>query len=143
MRKTRRPRRPGFRNAPGFTLVELMVAAFLILVVFFSVAQVYMYGRRQMVYEEDRRRASEVLESRMEALRRDYTYDGLPALNNTSVSFTVDGRTYTIAQTVTGESPQANATTVKLVVSWVAKVNNTSATRTMQATTILGRGVSS
>jgi Tfp pilus assembly protein PilV len=141
MRTNRQGRKRWAPGSRGFTIIEVLVAAILLLVVFFSVALVYMYGRRQTVYEEDRRRASAVAEARLEALRRDYGYDDLPAVNGTTTNFTMDGRTYAVRHVVTAESPQANATTISITVTWNARAGNATISRTLVCTTILARGL--
>ncbi len=128
-------------DSRGFTFMEVMVAASLLLVVFFALANVYMYGRRQTVYEEDRRRASAVAEARLEALRRDYVYDSLPGLDGTTTTSVVDGRTYTVKLAVTAESPQPSTTTVTDTVTWNATVGTTTVPRSLTCTTILARSV--
>ncbi|MBI5836771.1 MAG: hypothetical protein HZB25_05980 [Candidatus Eisenbacteria bacterium] len=137
-RRHGRARNPGER---GLSIIEVLVGATLLLVVFFSVALIYMYGRRQTVYEEDRRRASAVAEARLEAIHRDEVYEGLPALQGTTTNFAVDGRTYSVAHAVTAESPQANATTLTITVTWNARAGNTTIARTLECTTILARGM--
>jgi Tfp pilus assembly protein PilV len=123
------------------TLLEVMIAAIILIIVFLGLAQFYWRGRRQIDYEEDRRKATAVVQARFDGLRRDYHFDHLSSLNNTDTTYVVDNRSFRIHHTVTANAPETNATTVRLDVTWVAKVGGSNVNRTMQATTILGRGL--
>jgi len=129
------------RDIEGFSLIEVMIAAFLLLIVFFGLAQIHARGRGQLVYEEDRRKASAVLEARMDGLRRDYGYDTLIALDGVDTTFVSDGKPYVVSHQVSMDTPQANAAQVTLGVTWVANVSGTPVSRSMSATTILARGM--
>lgn len=132
-------RRVKLRSESGFTLIEVMVASMLLLVVFFGLAQTYSRGRRQMGYEEDRRKASSILQARIDCLRRDYSYDTLAALTDTV--YVVDNRTYTVSHKISTADPEPQSTTVGLQVSWNARTESGSVTRTENCTTILSRGL--
>ncbi len=129
------------RRVDGFSLLEVMVSAVLLVIVFFGLAQFHARGRTQLDYEEDRRKATAVAQACLDGIRRDYRYDQLPALDATVQSLVVDSRTYTVTHGVSAASPEPQATTVTVVVRWVAKVADTDVTRTLSATTILGRGM--
>jgi Tfp pilus assembly protein PilV len=129
------------RGVRGMTLVEVMVAAFLLIIVFFGLAQFYHRGRRQLDFEEDRRKATAVGEMRLDGLRRDFHYDALPGENNTDTTFVVDGDNFTVHHTITPGVPETNATTVTLDINWIARLNGTNVPRTMHVTTLLGRGM--
>jgi prepilin-type N-terminal cleavage/methylation domain-containing protein len=128
-------------DSRGFTLLETMIAAVLLLVVFFALAQTYTRGRTQVDYEEDRRVATEVAQMRLDGLRRDYRYDDLPALAGSDTTYVVGRRRYTVSHEVTPGSPEDQATTITITVSWVARVGGTDVSRTFSATTVLGRGM--
>jgi type II secretory pathway pseudopilin PulG len=137
---------PGFaaaleqRRDAGFGLLEIMVASALLIIVFAGVSQFYVGGRRSVDYEEDRRAATAFLADRMETIRREYHYDHLPALQGVDTTYTVDFRTYRISHEIVPETPEANATTIRLTVSWNAMVAGAPVSRSMHASTILARG---
>lgn len=128
-------------DSSGLTLLEVLVAAFLLLIVMFGLMQFYVRGRTQLDYEEDRRKATAVAQARLDVLRRGFTYDLLPPLNGTTVTTTSDGRTYTIQHAVTVAAPEPQATTVTLTVSWNARVGASTVQRSLVTTTILARGM--
>ncbi len=68
----RRGPRPG---ESGFSLIEVMVAAILVIIVMYGLMQFFVRGRIQVDYEEDRRKATAVAQERIEQLRRwDFAY---------------------------------------------------------------------
>lgn len=130
----------GARRA-GFTLIEVMVAAFLVLIVFFGLAQFYARGRTQVDYEEDRRKATAVAQARLDGLRRDFRYEELAALDGTDTTYVVDGRNFVVSHVILADNPEEHATTCSLLVTWSARVGATTVDRTLEATTMLGRGL--
>ena len=132
-----------FRDQRGLTLVEVMVAAFVLILVFFALAQYYTRGRTHLNYEEDRRKATAVAQDRIDGIRRDYTYDDLITLDDTDTTYVVDDRTYDIHHEVwPGQpDPDIEATTIKLTIKWNAKVQGNDVERVHEVTTILGRGM--
>lgn len=141
MRQQTRRRRPVQVDRAGFTLLEVMIAAILLLIMFFGLARVHGAARKQIVMEDRRRTATTVLESHVEAIRRDTSYNGLPGLHNQTTQYVVDGVTYTARNTITEATPEAQATTVLVAVSWPEMINTTSLTRSVSCTTILARGL--
>jgi len=125
----------------GFSLLEVLIAAVLLIIVFFGLAQLYAKGRNQMNYEEDRRKATAVAQARIDGIRSDYRYDMLPSLDGVDTTYVVDDRDFTVSQEITAGAPEPEATTVKLEVSWTAKVYGNDVERTLEVTTILGRGM--
>lgn len=125
----------------GFTLIETMIAAMLLVLVFFGLAQVYARGRRQIDFEEDRRKASAVAQARLDGIRRDLRYDDLPALAGTDTMYTVDGRSFVVSHEVQTETPEAMATTVTVTVTWNAAIEGENVARDLACTTILARGL--
>ena len=137
--KHNRPERR--RCQSGFTLVEVFVAGFLLLVVMFGLAQVYAKGRTQIDFEEDRRKATAVAQDRMDAIRRDFVYDDLGTLDGAVVGYPIDGNTFTVTHAVTVGAPEGQSTTIDLTVTWNALVNGAPVARSLVSTTILGRGM--
>lgn len=139
----RRKRTPGAGriDRSGFTLLEVMIAAILLLIMFFGLARVHGAARKQIVMEDRRRAATSVLESHLEAIRRDTTYDNLPGLHAQSTQYVVDGVTYTARNTISADYPEAQSTTIGVTVSWPEMINTTAITRSVVCTTILARGL--
>jgi Tfp pilus assembly protein PilV len=129
------------RLRDGFSLLEVMIAAMLLIIVFFGLAQLYTRGRTQIDYEEDRRKATAVAQARLDGLRRDYTYDRLPAVNGTDTTFVVDNRSYRVHHYIYRGRPETNATTESLVVYWNARTYAGTITRSLSTTTIVARGM--
>ncbi len=127
------------RSDRGFTLVEVMVSAVILLLVFFGLANVYSASRRQLVHEEDRRNATAIAQARMESLRRDYDNRDLPNLVDNDTTYVVEGRNFVVAHAVAPDSPEDRATTVTITVSWSSQYNGTTMNRSLDCTTILGR----
>lgn len=125
----------------GFSLLEVMIAAFLLIIVFFGLAQIYTRSRTQLDYEEDRRKATAVAQARLDGLRRDYRFDLLPALDGTDTTIVADRRDYTISHHIFPHMPDSHATTCSLTVTWTANVGGTPVDRTLEATTILARAM--
>ncbi len=139
MKAINRNRRNRKRKDSGFTLIEVMIASFLLLIVFTGLAQTYTRGRRQIGYEADRRKATAILQARVDCLRRDYSYDTLPSLSDTT--YVVGNRSYTVSHSVSTADPELNSTTLSIQVSWTAKTESGTVNRTEDCTTILSRGL--
>lgn len=143
--RRRRPRRgfplqTGPRGVAGSSLLEVMVASALVIIVFAGVSQYYVGGRRSIDYEENRRAATEFLSDRFERIRRQHPYDTLPLLHGVDTTYALDARSYLISHEIVADSPEANATTVRLTVSWTENPASGPVTRSMDASTILARG---
>ena len=128
-------------RAAGFTLLEVLVAAVILVLVFFGLAQVYARGRGQVDFEEDRRRATGIVQARLDGIRRDYRYDTLPNLHDVDTTYVVDGRSYVVSHDIAAGFPEGQATTIALTVTWNAKVAGSNVPRSLGATTVLGRGM--
>jgi hypothetical protein len=118
-----------------------MIAAVLLLIVFFGLTQIYMRSRTQIDYEEDRRKATAVAQARLDGIRRDYRFDDLLSLHGVDTTMVADQRTYTVRCSVRADDPDLHATTIKVLVTWQAMVNGSPVDRTHETTTILGRGL--
>jgi type II secretory pathway pseudopilin PulG len=125
----------------GFTILETMIATIILLLLFFGLARVYAGGRVQMRLEDHRRQASAVIQSHLESMRRDTTYDNLPSLDGDEVDYAVGGITYTATTGVTAATPEPQATTIDVEVSWPEMIGMSTVTRTLSCTTILARGL--
>ncbi len=129
------------RGERGFSLLEVMIAATLLIVVFFGLAQIYTRGRTQIDYEEDRRKATAVAQARLDGIRRDYRYDDLLTLADTETTYVVDNRDFTALLEVQDAQPEPLATTLTVTVTWNARVAGNDVPRTLVCSTILGRGM--
>jgi type II secretory pathway pseudopilin PulG len=125
----------------GVTLLEVLIAAILLIIIFFGLAQYYTRGRTHLNYEEDRRKATAVAQDRIDGIRRDYSYDGLMSLNGTDTTYVVDQRDYIVKHEILPNTPEDQSTTLHLTIEWDVKVSGSVYKRTHEATTILGRGM--
>jgi type II secretory pathway pseudopilin PulG len=125
----------------GFSLLEVMIAAFLLIIVFFGLAQIYTRSRTQIDYEEDRRKATAVAQARLDGIRRDYTFDTISELIGRDTTIVSDRREYDISHFIFPHYPDSHAVTCSLIVAWTASVAGTDVERTLEATTILGRSI--
>ena len=129
--------RPG---RDGFTMLEVMIAAMLVIVVFFGLAQVYSRGRAQLELEKNRRQANGIAQACIDGLRTEQQFDDLDDLDGDVVSYEVGGRTYDVELQVDMEEPETHAATVAVVVRWDEDING-GIERSISCTTILARGL--
>lgn len=125
----------------GLTLLEVLIAAILLIIIFFGLAQYYTRGRKHLGYEEDRRKATAVAQDRIDGIRRDYSYDGLMSLDGTDTTYVVDQRTYIVSHEVLPNTPEDQSTTLHLTIEWDVRVSGSVFRRAHDVTTILGRGM--
>jgi len=125
----------------GITLVEVMIAAFLLLVTFLGLATTYSRGRVQIDLEEDRRRATCVAQARFDGIRRDLAYENLGDLDDTVTTFVVDGINYQVSHNVVVGTPESQATTLVITVNWNAIIDGNPIPRSVVSTTILARSL--
>ena len=125
----------------GITLVEVMIAAFLLLVTFLGLATTYSRGRVQIDLEEDRRKATCVAQARFDGIRRDLVYEDLADLDSTVSTFVVDGINYQVSHSVASATPESLATTIVLTVNWNAIIDGNPVPRAVVSTTILARSL--
>ena len=135
-----RPRRRS-REA-GFTLIEVMVAAVILILVMYGLMQFYFRGRKHVDYEEHRRKATATAQARLDQARTwSYSYlEALEAGSGSDTTLNVDGRAYAVSLDV---FPGGNEHYKRLraVVSWDAEIEygGASVTRTDTVTTHVGR----
>lgn len=135
------------RNESGLTLLEVLIAAVLLIVVMFWLTQYYVQGRKHLDYEEHRRKATAVAQARLDQVR-EWSYDYLASLvDSTSLDTTVvvDGRTYDVRLLVS-DGPNPHSTVVRAVVEWEAGMAyepGNAFVRRDTTTTVVGRGLGS
>jgi hypothetical protein len=131
------------RNERGLTILEVLIAAVLLIIVLFWLAQFYVQGRKHIDYEEHRRKATAVAQARLDALR-EWPYDSLQVwvgAGTLDTTLVMDGRTYDV-HLLFAAGPNPHTTEVSAVVEWNAAVpyepGNTY-TRRDTTTTFIGR----
>lgn len=129
------------RGTAGFTLIEVMVASFTLLLVFFGLAQLHARTHAQVVNEDHWRQASGVARSRLERVRRYQRYDDLATLAATDTTYVVDGRTYTVSHAVTTGSPELQSSEVTVTVTWNEQLAQGAVPRSLSCTTIIARSL--
>lgn len=125
----------------GFTVIEVMVAAVILLLVYFGAAQYAVQSRAQMDLEESRRIAGAVGRARLESLRREESFDTLATLAGRDTTYVVDNRSYAVTHAVQIAVPETAAATVTVTVGWNKLVGGNLLPRTLSLTTIFGRSI--
>lgn len=123
----------------GFTLVEVMVSAFLVLIVFFGAAQYASKTRLLLNHDEHRRQAIAVAQARLEEIRTSLTFDTLATLANADTTYMVGGCNFNVQHIVRVDTPQTGAATVTVNLTWNVVANGTAIPRSLSMTTILSR----
>jgi hypothetical protein len=98
-----------------------MIAAVIMIVVVFWLAQYYVLGRRHLDYDEDRRKATVLAQARLDEVRRwsfSYLAGHVGGAPHDTV-MTVDGKGYQV-RLLAGAGPNPNTVTVSAVVTWDA-----------------------
>jgi len=116
-----------------------MIAAVILIIVMYGVAQFYTRGRAQIDHEEERRKGTAAAQFRLDELRT-FSYALLPGYDGTDTTMVIDERTYVVGLDVSPESPNPHATTVVATVTWDIR-NQPGDTRSLEVTTIIGRVV--
>ncbi len=125
----------------GFTVIEVMVAAVILLLVYFGAAQYAAQSRSQMDLEESRRLAGAVGRARLESLRREESFDTLATLAGRDTTYVVDNRSYAVTHVVQIGVPETDAATVTVTVGWNKLVGGSLLPRSLSLTTIFGRSI--
>ncbi len=129
------------RFAAGFTLVEVMVASFMLLLVFFGMAQFHARGHKQMLGEDHWRKASGVARSRLERVRRYQRYDDLANLAATDTTYVLDGRDFVVSHAVATGSPELQASTITVTITWNETLDGGDVPRSLSCSTIIARSL--
>lgn len=129
----------------GMTLIEVMIAALLLVIVLFWLTQYYVQGRKHLDYEEQRRKATALAQARLDEART-WSYDYLLSLADSVAAETtrvVDGRPYTVGLRVE-PGPNPYTSRVEAVVTWEAARNyeaGNAFTRSDTTTTLIARSL--
>ena len=129
----------------GLTILEVLIAAVLLIVVMFWLTQFYVQGRKHLDYEENRRKATAVAQAQLDNVR-EWPYDSvLSWVDSTSMDTTVvqGGIPYDVKMVFTA-GPNPHTTQVSAVVQWEAGVPyepSNPFTRRDTTTTLIGRRV--
>lgn len=124
-------------------MIEVLIAAVLVIVVMYWLTQYYVMGRKHLDYEEHRRKATAVAQARLDQVR-DWPYDYLASLVDSvtvDTTMVVDGRSYDVSLTFS-PGPNPHATKVQAVVMWQAGLPyepGNAFTRRDTTTTLVGR----
>jgi hypothetical protein len=137
----------------GLTLLETLIAAFILLFMLLSMVSAYNFGRLNLDREEVKRKATALALDRLEQVKARYARERLdqpqfaweegiePAMIDTT--YVVDGTTFILTSVITCPLAPCDDGTLKNVevtVSWTAKKNNnTAVTRTVAASTSIAR----
>lgn len=123
---------PITRRASGFTIVEVMMAAIILVVAFIGMIEAMTLSSAMMDNARRQTLAAQIINHEIEKLRFSSwsTISGLPM---TSTAITIDsqftaaiatsGATYTLARTLTNPDPATNLREVNFTVTWVVKTS--------------------
>lgn len=128
------------RGSRGVTLLETLIAAFILIVFGSAIVTTGLKSRTQIDYEEVRRRAIALAQQRLETVRGTFDFDDVTKANIDTV-VTLDGTTFTIKSGVTSSFPTDDTKAVRDTVSWVATGGGKSVTRRVIMHTIVFRGL--
>lgn len=133
------------RDERGVSMIEVLIAAVILVIVMFWLTTYYVEGRKHLDYEEHRRKATALGQARLDQART-WPYDVLLGIANSTSSdttMTVDGRDYMV-KLVVSPGPNPHCSTVKAVVQWDATLSydsRNSFVRSDTTTTIIGRSL--
>jgi len=141
-------------NQRGLTLLEVMIAALILLFVLLSMVSGYMLGRVNLDREEVKRRAIGLAQDRLETVRA-RSVASLAAWDlvikaRIDTTYTLDGTTFTLTSTVV-DSPEKRTTppisnpvrkTVSVDVGWTVFKKSGTAARSIRATTVMFKDIS-
>lgn len=129
------------RRAGGFTLIEVMVASFLLLIVFFGLSQFHTRGHRQIMGEDHWRKASGVARSRLERVRRFHRYDDLVNISAADTTYVLDGLNYVVSHAVATATPELQSSAITVTVTWNEVLEGGSVPRSLSCSTIISRSL--
>ena len=120
----------------GFGLIEILIAAVVLIIAILGLATVYLRGRQQLDHEEDRRKATAAAQFRIEQIRS-YPFDDIPGLfDDNDSTMTIDGVTFDVAVDV-APGPNAFIHQLQATVTWDLPMPGE--TRSVTVTTYVGK----
>lgn len=108
------------RTAPaGFSVLELLIAGMILTVLGASIVAAGARSRKNIDYEEVRRRAIVLCQARFETVRAEFSFDDIvPA--NLDTTITLDGTTFTLRSHVAQGSEPASPDTLDDFIKFVS-----------------------
>ncbi len=98
--KPERPEKAPRRAEAGFSILETIVAAFILVILATAIVTAGLKSRTHIDYEEVRRRAIAIGQERFETIRAQFPYTAIVAAN-IDTTITLDGATYDLESIVT------------------------------------------
>lgn len=123
---------PTIRRTHGFTIVEVMMAAVILVVGFIGMIDAMAVSSAMMDTARRQTLADQIINHEIEKLRfKDWTYiSGLPTASTAvtidsqfNPAMTASGATYTLARTLTNPDPSTNLREVNFTITWVVKTS--------------------
>lgn len=137
-------------NQRGLTLLEVMIAALILLFVLLSMVSGYMLGRVNLDREEVKRRAIGLAQDRLETIRA-RSISSLAAWEavvpaKIDTTYTLDRTTFTLTSTVDDSLPTTQTTKpvrkiVTVDVGWVVVKKSGTADRSIRASTVMSKDI--
>jgi Tfp pilus assembly protein PilV len=125
------------RNESGITLLEVLVAGFILVFVMLAMVRYYQSGRVFFDREEWKRKAIAITQQRFEDVRRFYRFTEVTK-DAVDTTITVDNITYTMESTVEDATPIVNNKRITITTKW--KTQATGEDRQIVGTFIYFRG---
>jgi type II secretory pathway pseudopilin PulG len=142
-----RDRGPRRRASGGFSLLETLIAAFILVILGTAIVTTGLKSRTQIDYEEVRRRAILIAQERLETVRASFDYDDVVTAK-IDTAIVLEGTTFTLRSAVKDTIPAIggvaetdDAKAVTDTVRWVATGGGKSVTRRVVMSTIVFRGL--
>lgn len=139
----RRPR----RCSDGFSLLEVIVATFILGILATAIITTGVRSRRQIDYDEVRRGAIAVAEERLETVRGSFAFDDIVP-SNIDTTVVLDGTSFTLSSVVedgivpgSADSLDDYMKTVTDTVSWVETRAGANVTRRVTMSTAVFRDI--
>lgn len=132
--------KPEGNSKAGFSVLETLIAAFILIVLGTAIVTTGLKSRSQIDHEEVRRRAVLLAQERLETVRASFDYvDVIPAEIDTTI--VLDGTTYTLRSAVKDSVPTDDSKSVADTVRWTATGGGKTITRRVVMHTVIFRGL--
>jgi Tfp pilus assembly protein PilV len=134
---------PAIRRVQGFTLIEVMMAAVMLVVAFIGMIQAITIGSEMQATARRQTLAAQIINHEIEKLRY-ATWTTISALPVASTAITIDtqfttavaasGATFSLARTLTNPDPYTNIREVNFTVTWIVQPSGLTVSRTYTRT---------